>query len=90
MKKINFSADFFAVIYNDDIEIFPKERLNDFLFKNGCLICNLKTAKDYKKSHLSYVISDEKWIRDFFDVSFEKIEEENYEKNLYYSQNRFV
>ena len=80
--------DYFAVIYNGDIEVFPKEKLNGYLLKNGCLICNLKTARDYKKSHMAYVFSDEKWIRDYFGTTPKQ--ERDYEKDLYYSENRFA
>ena len=84
MKDVD---DYFAVIYLTDIEVFPKERLNDFLFKDGCLVCSLETAKEYKKSHNLYVMADEQWVRDYFGSPKK---EEDFEKDLYYSQNRFA
>lgn len=86
MKNID---DYFVVIYNDGIEVFLKERLNDFLFKDGCLVCDLKTAREYKKYHKLYVMVDEQWIRDYFGSSKSLEEERNFEKDLFYSQNRF-
>ena len=66
----NFTVidNYFAVIYQDTIDVFPKEKLNDYLLKKGCLVCDLETAKDYKKFHKVYSVSNEKWVRDYFDL----------------------
>lgn len=66
----NFTVidNYFAVIYQDTIDVFPKEKLNDYLLKKGCLVCDLETAKDYKKFHKVYSVSNEKWVRDYFGL----------------------
>lgn len=65
--KINID-DYFVVMYNQDMQVFPKERLNDFLFMDNVMVCSLKTAKEYKKYNVAYLLSDEQWVREYFDT----------------------